>query len=441
MTSSTGSISVSGLLGGTAGKIDVTSLISSLMTAAAVPQSQLKDQLSDLTTELTAYRSVNTKLTALQTAAQKLTTGTTWQSTAATSSNTSVVATSTTDAAVGSTTFDVTKLAAAQVSTIAAASDGTVVTDPTAGITITGADGKDHAISLTSGSAASVAAAINSANVGVRASVVNTDGGTVLQLASSKTGAANGFTTSGFDSSAKSVVDAADAQIKVGGSNGYTVSSSSNTFTGVITGVTFSVSSVASNVNVTVTRDASTISSAVKSLVDAANAAHTELDSDTAQGAVLQGRYDVRSIMSDLGSSVSRGTTTGASLKTYGIDIGQDGSFSFDATAFAAAYAADPTGTQTAVGNAFAKRLDTTSTAAVDSKVGSITQAMAGLTTTGTRLTSEISDWTSRLADIQSAMTAKYTTMQTALARLESQQTYLTSMFDSISGSSSSSSS
>ena len=40
---------VSGLLGGTAGQIDTTSLISNLMVAQAVPQNQLKDQLTTVT--------------------------------------------------------------------------------------------------------------------------------------------------------------------------------------------------------------------------------------------------------------------------------------------------------------------------------------------------------------------------------------------------------
>ena len=56
---------------------------------------------------------------------------------------------------------------------------------------------------------------------------------------------------------------------------------------------------------------------------------------------------------------MSSGTTTGGSLKTYGIDMDSTGKMSFDASAFAAAYAADPTGTQTAVASAFAANLNT----------------------------------------------------------------------------------
>ena len=73
-----GSISLSGLLGGTAGSIDTTALISSLMQAASIPQTQLKDQLTTQQGLMMAYQAINTKLTAMQTAAQAMTDPTAW---------------------------------------------------------------------------------------------------------------------------------------------------------------------------------------------------------------------------------------------------------------------------------------------------------------------------------------------------------------------------
>lgn len=440
---STGSISLSGLLGGTAGQIDTTSLITQLMQAAALPQTQLQDKLSTVTSQLSAYQAINTKLTATQTAARALTDLTAWKATSATSSSSSVVATSDTSAAAGSTTFSVTQLARAQVSTVAAASDGTVVSDPSAGITITGADGTAHQISLTAGDATTVAAAINNAGVGVRASVITTDSGNVLQLSATKSGSANTFTTSGFDSAAQNVISAQDAKIQVGtpGAGGYTVTSSSNTFTNLIPGVTLSVSALATDVTVTVGSDSQSISNKVQALVNAMNTSLTELNGDSGQGAVLQGEYDVRSVVTALTGAVSSGTSTGASLKTYGIDMDSTGKLSFDPTAFATAYAADPSGTQQAIAGSFAKAVDTASTAAIDPTTGSITAAISSENATSTRLNSEISDWTTKLATIKDNLTAKYGAMETALAKLQSQQTYLTSMFKSMTSSSSDSSS
>src|SRR5690349_9793353 len=181
-----GSISVSGLLGGTAGQIDTTSLISQLMAAQAVPQNQLKDQLATVTNQLSAYQGINSKMTAVHTAAQALTDVTAWNATTATSTSSAVVATSSATASVGSTTFSVTKLARAQVTTIAADSTGTVVSVPSAGIRVTDASGSVHNIALTSGTATDVAAAINAANIGVRASAVQTSQGILLQVSSAK---------------------------------------------------------------------------------------------------------------------------------------------------------------------------------------------------------------------------------------------------------------
>ena len=56
-------------------------------------------------------------------------------------------------------------------------------------------------------------------------------------------------------------------------------------------------------------------------------------------------------------SAVSDGTAPGSSLKTYGIDIDKIGVMTFDA-AFAAAYAADPAGTQTAIAGRSPTRSD-----------------------------------------------------------------------------------
>jgi flagellar hook-associated protein 2 len=47
-------------------------------------------------------------------------------------------------------------------------------------------------------------------------------------------------------------------------------------------------------------------------------------------------------------------------------------------------------------------------------------------------LNKQIDSWTSRLADIQVNLQAKYSAMETALAKLQSQSDYLTSMFKSM---------
>jgi flagellar hook-associated protein 2 len=444
MTSATGSLSIgSGLLGGVAGSIDTDSLIDKLMQAASIPQSQLKDQLKVEQTSLSAYQAVNSSAAALQTAADEFTdpTGTVWASTSATSSNSAVVATGSATAVPGSTTFSVTALAAAQVGIVTADASGNVLADPSAGLSITGADGTAHQISAKSGSATDVAAAINAADVGVRASVISADGGqTILQLAAAKTGTDSAFSTNGFSMAMSTVTDAADATVAVGDPTNpaYTVSSQSNTFTDFIPGVTFSVNALADNVTVSVAKDGNAISDKVSALVDALNKTTGTISAATAKGAVLQGSYDVTSLQQNLYSSISQGTAGGASLHTYGIDIDSNGTASFDADAFATAYANDPAGTKAAI-NAFAGTLGTDAGTASDPTSGTLTAAVKSANSQIKNLNDEINDWKTRLASIKDTYTLKFTAMKTALDKLQSQQTYLTSMFDSLNKSSDSS--
>ena len=425
------SFNVSGLLG--SNSIDTTALISQLMQAQAIPQTQLKNQLAVQQAVLSAYQGLNTKLTALQSAAQALTDPTSWQATAATSSNSAVVATSDATAVNGTTTFDVVALASAQVSTVPVAANGIVVGTPAAGMTITSADGTVHQIALTTGTASDVAGAINAAAVGVRAAIVTTDTGQVLQLSAASTGTSGAFTVGGLDTAPTTLITAKNAQIAVGDplAGGYTISSSTNTFTNAIPGVTFSVGALASGVTISVSSDESGISKQVQALVDAANAASTEAGKDSTNGAILQGHFEVHNVALDIMSSVSAGGPNGSSLKSYGIDMDKNGVISFDAAAFAAAYAKDPTGTKAAVSGAFATALSTTSSNAVAPVTGSITQGITAATNESAALNKQIDAWTSRLSVIQTQLQTKYSAMQAALAKLQSQSTWLSSMLKS----------
>lgn len=423
---------ISGLSSG----IDTASLITQLMTVAAQPQTQLKNQLSVQQNVLTAYQAINTKLTALQAAADAVKQPSTWAATKAVSSSASVVASTTTGATSGSaTTFDVIRLATAQISTVAAA--GAVVASPPNGIDVIDSAGVTHHLALADGSAAGVATAVNNAALGIRASVVTTDSGPLLQFTSTATGAAGAFSINGLDTAPQTLVAARDAQIAVGdpAAGGYTVSSSSNTFNNVIPGVTFSVGAVTSGVTVSVSSDASAISDKLKALVDAANAALGELNKDTGKGAVLESNYQINSITNSVLSTISRGTGT-ASFASIGVQLTSTGTLTFDAAAFASAYAADPAKAQANAATSLAGALSSMA-------MQSSTQIVSPLINSGTSqvgsLNKQIADWDTRLDSQRTAMQSKYTAMEVALQKLQSTSSYLTSALSAISKSNSSS--
>lgn len=425
--------SISGLSSG----IDTTTLISQLMTVAAQPQTALKNQLSTEQSVISAYQALNTKLSAFQAAADAVKNASTWTSTKAVSSNAAVVASAGTTAGSGSSaTFDVIRLAAAQISTLAVS--GTVVANPPNGIDVVDGSGTAHHIALTDGTAESVATAVNNAGVGVRAAVVNTDGGKILQFTSSSTGTAGAFTINGLDNAPQTLVTAQNAQIAVGnqGAGGYTVSSSSNTFNNVIPGVTFSVGAVVSGVTVSISSDASAISDKVKALVSAANDALSTLKTDTGKGAVLESNYQINSISQSILAAVSHGDGSGNSFSGVGVQLTSTGTLAFDADAFAAAYAANPAATQATVSGKLATTL---SSLASNVSTGTLSPLISSGTSQVSNLNKQISDWDTRLASEQTSLQHKYTAMEVALQKLQSTSSYLTSALSSLDKSQSSS--
>ena len=69
------------------GSLDVNSIVSQLMSVEREPVTKLQKQQAGINTKLSAWGTVKSALSALQTAADKLVRQETWQATTATSSN------------------------------------------------------------------------------------------------------------------------------------------------------------------------------------------------------------------------------------------------------------------------------------------------------------------------------------------------------------------
>jgi len=443
---------VDGLVSG----LSTSQLISSLMQVEAAPQNLLKKKVTTQQTALTAYQGLNTKLAALETAAQNMQKLATWRSVAPTSTSTSVTAsaTSSNSNATGSVTFDVTKLATTQVSTVSAATPTTAIVrnnvnslSLTVGGTTTNIDvSADKSI-------AGVAAAINNANTGVRASLITDSAGeTVMQLTGPKAGAANAFTLTGLNTgggyAVQQVTAAQDAELRIGGTSpgAYTVSSPTNTFTGLITGTSITVSKVETGVTVNAETDVKAISGVMQSLVDAANAALAEVKSKTAtstnttggkttvSGGPLSGDYMVRQVADKILSTVSGGLSVAngagidyGSLSKFGVQLKSDGTMTFDAAKFTSAYNADPAAVKTAA-SAFAAKVETVA----DKQQTNITNAVTSRTTMIKTLNDQISSWDIRLATRQAALQKQFANLETAMGKMQSQSSWLSGQIASL---------
>ena len=428
--------SVDGLVSG----LNTTQIISQLMQVAAQPQTDLRTAVAKENTVVSAYQSVNSKLLALQTAAEAFTapsalvpTNPTWQSVKATSSSSAVVATATAGATSGSFTFNVTGLAQAQVSTAALDPNGPATTG--SGIDLTIGSTTTHLDPATD-TPQGVADAINGAKLGVSAAVVNTTQGTMLQLTGS-TGTSNAFSVGGLVSGLTDVIPAGDAQITVGDptqGTGYTVTSGTNTFSNVIPNLTLTVSQQTTTpVTVNVTPDADAIADKMQAMVDAANGALSQISGQTAynastkSGSPLTGDYAVRNIQSNVLDAISSGVSGYGDLKQMGLQLTSTGSLTFDRNAFVAAFTANPSGVQSAVADGLAKNLDTVAKAATDPLSGSLTTAIQGGNSQVTRLNKQISDWDTRLAAKQTAYQTMFTNLEVALGKMKDQSSWLAS--------------
>ncbi|KRC59697.1 MULTISPECIES: flagellar filament capping protein FliD [unclassified Nocardioides] len=436
-------------IGGLASGLDTASIINQLMTLEAASQTKLKTQVTTEQGKVTALQKLNTALQALAGAAKDMVTPTTstWSTLKATSSNTGVSVAATSTASPGAFTVTVGQTALThQVAFTDAHAKTDTVTGTTNSVLLKRAGQPDLQIDTANGTLEELAAAINGADAGVRATLVRTgtSGGTDqyrLLVESSTTGQAQDFQLT--DSTGAALLGGAtvragrDAAIDIGG---ITATSSTNTFTAVVPGVTITLGpSATGTADIAIDRDAATQSTAVKGFVDQVNAILTQVgaltsNSTDAKG-LLAGDSTLRRVAGALQDAIY--PPDGTSMAKYGIQVDRYGKVTFDADKFAESYKADPVATAAAFTGAdgFAARVQKVAEAASDKYKGSVTNAITTHTSTITRLNKSIEDWDGRLELRRSALERQYTALETALSQLNGQSQWLSSQLDSLSAS------
>lgn len=444
----TSTIQFSGLASG----LDTASIISQLMAVEAAPQNALKTRVATQQSQVTALQQANTAFAALATAAKSFATGSTWTKLTATSSSpdVSVTATSTAVPTQVAVTVDARATSAQGYLTGSTAAGQTLTLRKADGSAMQVEDSSGTLVDLTvdsgDGSPAALAAAINATTKqsGLRATVINADGGSVLMVTAVATGAASDFSIT--DSGGAAVVSGtggADAAIKV---NGQVVTSSSNTFADVLPGVTLTLAGTAvagSTATVSVSDDGSSRANAMNLFVGQINSLLDSIKTQTAYGTitagqaptgggVLPGDPDLRELADRLTNTIFPSGTT--SLATYGLSVDRDGRLTFDQAAFTAAYTADPDAVQAAfVGpDGFSSRVATVATSASDSYDGTLTQTIKGRNDEIDRYNDQIAAWDERLSMKQASLEKTYSNLETMLSRLQSQQAWLSSQIDSL---------
>lgn len=363
--------------------LDVNSIVSQLMTVEQRPLTILAKKEASYQAKLSAFGSIKGALSGFQSTLSSLSSISKFTALTATSSDTSVVSTSASSIAVAGTySLDsVTKLAQSQklaatgqASSTAVIGSGTLTFDfgTISGATVdvngkyTGATytsngngTKTVTIDATNNSLQGIRDAINTANIGVTATIINDGGASPYRLALTSTaiGKTNSIKISVAESGApglaallahdpanntgQNLAETATAQNAEFKIDGVAVSKASNTITDVIQGVTLNLQKVsASPVSLSVARDNNTIKTSVSSFVKAYNDLNKILRDSSAYdpakqtGAILLGDATVRTLQSQLRTALSTPVSnTGGSLNTLsqiGVSFQKDGSLALD---------------------------------------------------------------------------------------------------------------
>jgi len=429
-------------IGGLSSGLDTAGIIDALMSLEAASQKRLQSRVTDERSVITKLQGINTRASLVASRAETLGKPATWTALTATSTASAVSVTAGAAAVPGRLQVTVTATATthqlgftdAHALTDTVVSPGTVVR-----VVRPGQDPLE--IDTGDGTLAGLVAAINDpANeTGLRAQTVRVGPDQYRLLVESvETGAAQTFDLTASDGQpllgGATVRAGADATIDLGA--GLVVSSSSNTFTDLLPGVTLTVAAgtaPGTTTDVTIERNAPAVTAGVKSLVDAVNDLLSEISAQTAYDAAgkrsgaLTGDAAVRELRSRILDSVY--PTDGTSLADVGIELDRNGRLTFDEERFAAAYAADPAGVEARFVGAdgFAQRMESVATAASDPIDGTISQAIAGRNRGIERLEQGIEDWDRRLELRRTSLERQYAALEVALSQLSSQGSWLSS--------------
>ncbi len=363
--------------------LDINGLVKQLMDIESQPLKQLDTKEANYQAQLASYGQVKSALSGFQAAVSGLQSASSFQSVAANSADTSVYTASASSIAIpGSYSIEVTQLAKSQKLASAAFTTvndiigtGTLsfqfgTDDGLGGFTVNSSKAVQNVtIDAEHNTLTGVRDAINAANIGVSASLINDGTGYKLSLTSTATGADNSLKiTVSNDSSGTDVdntglsqfaydpagsagngknltqtVAAQNALLNVDGING--ISKSSNTVTDVVQGVTLNLlKESASGVpaTLTVSRDTTTVQSSVEKFVSAYNDLNktlsglTAYDPKTQKGAILQGDSTVLSIQRQMRSLLTANITgldgNYKLLSDIGISFQVDGTLALDSS-------------------------------------------------------------------------------------------------------------
>ena len=451
--------------------IDFSVIRDAILNERTRPVTQMQTKVSDYTSRVDALTKLNASLASLTSASELLTSRDLGSGrSAATGDGTIVTATAATTATLGTFDINVTRLA----SSLAQASRSFTSTDTAvlAGGATTGtfelrkggaSTGTAITIDSTNNTLSGLRDAINNANAGVTASIVDVNGdGTGQQLVlrsadSGSTGRVELVETSSTgtlaDLNLRSInppdsdFSKLDASLTV---NGLAITRSTNTISNAVDGVTLNLKKTGSTtVGVTQSTD---IENKLRGFILAYNAvqdfAATQYKKDSANKptGILAGDTTLRNVQQQLRdatraiSADNGGSLT--SLSDLGITKDADGKLTLDSAAFNETLKNHPDDVKallygkTSSQHGLFQKINTVAKGISDSVTGSVQTAITGYKSSITSLNSRISDRITALNSLKESLTKQFSVADAAIGQLNSQGTALTSVIKSLTPSS-----
>lgn len=478
--------------------IEAETIITQLVAAEKAPITKVESENTKLNTKLSTWGRVQSAFSALQDASNALTKSTFWTATTATSSDDkSVTVTTSSSSKAGSYSVAVDSLAKAQYVTGPAMSAndavvgegtlrielGTFTPNPSAPPAATfaaktAATAVDIAIGPGDNTLEKIRDKINASNAGVTASLVKDSTGVRLVLRGA-TGAENGFKVSvtdadggntdatglsalAFDPSAdvKNMTEsqaATNAKAKI---NGVEVTSTSNTFSDVLDGLTIQVSkTTTAPVDVNIAQDTGSIKTGIDNFVKAYNdvvgliRVQTLYDAESKTAGTLQGDSTATGLLSQLrnlaGSNVQMADAVGATpavfkqLSAIGLTMSKEGTLSTNSTKLSEAMK-DLPGLQKFFANTdesnpskvgIAERFRKLASQVTDSE-GAIGSRKAGIQGTIKRNDDKIERMEDRLLMVEERLRKQYTALDNSMAGLNSLSNFVSAQLSALTRSS-----
>ncbi|WP_194420313.1 flagellar filament capping protein FliD [Microbacterium abyssi] len=443
-------IALDGLVSG----LNTTELINALMDVQAIPRNLMSAKADDKKLIISQLQTLNTSLQDLATKAKTAASGESLNAFSATSSSNNVTVALRPGAAALTTDIVVDRLAQKHT-VVTAASTEWPDAPPT--LTLKNAAGELLKVTASSSSMTDVARAINAAGFGITASVVSAgkdaEGNPLqrLQLVAAESGEQGSFSVFRGDEAAVGadtdisaapgaaiIVTGADAQVRLwaGTAAEQTITSSSNTFTDLFTGVDVTVSAVSTDpvtVGVAVDDKARTTAAAdfVKQIaslltrIDNGSKATVGTGDEATTLGVFTGDSTVRALRQSLAQAVQY-PVDGASPSSIGISIDRYGVLTIDETKFAAALADDPDAV-TGMFTGIAERVQQTAETYSDKYDGLLTARITGQQNEVDSLGEQMERWDVRLEQRRATLERTYARLETMLSQMQSQSSYLTS--------------